>query len=221
MRLPIVRRSHIRFDASCSDHHLRWLYIPIFSFSTPITIQYLMFCVSFVLLNALRFLSVTSMILCIVSSWVVIALSFEDFGFYFFTAFNHLFLSLEAVILIASEFGIPYKLFAEFLPLLGPKSSLATLGLLQLISGFCVLGDLHHELIDPDCAGNPHFWKLLLATGTLLLTVSLFNLVASLSYRSKMRGTLRLERDQGAVALRSQRQKEKRIMEISPPLYAV
>jgi hypothetical protein len=90
-------------------------------------------------LNIIRGLTIISLLLVTTTSFVVVIFNFKDgpASETFFSSVNHLVLIASTFVLIVSELGLFEKRFARYLPLLGPDSSLFTLGLTQVPSSRC------------------------------------------------------------------------------------
>jgi hypothetical protein len=87
-------------------------------------------------LNIIRGLTIISLVLVIATSFIVVIFNFKDgpVSDTFFSSVNHLVLIASTFVLIASELRLFEKRFTRYLPLLGPDSSLFTLGLTQVPS---------------------------------------------------------------------------------------
>jgi hypothetical protein len=90
-------------------------------------------------LNIIRGLTIISLVLVIATSFIVVIFNFKDgpVSDTFFSSVNHLVLIASTFVLIASELRLFEKRFTRYLPLLGPDSSLFTLGLTQVPSPRC------------------------------------------------------------------------------------
>ena len=87
----------------------------------------------FIPLNILRVITIISLLLMGVASLVIVIKGLGHFANgSFFQVVNHLFLVIEIGILIVSEIELLQDTFERVLPLIGPKSTLLTLGMLQV-----------------------------------------------------------------------------------------
>ena len=153
-------------------------------------------------LNALRALTMITLLVVMTASWAMVVLSILKRNFDLFDTFSHFFLFGIAIVLFLSELNLKFfrGWYARNWPVLTPEHSLAWLGLAMIIIGCQVLGDLVKPAYDPDTIGYA-FWRCIVAAGILSLTFGVFNIVASIVFRVPERHiTARRIRSHGSLA---------------------
>ncbi|CAG8587612.1 7851_t:CDS:2 [Ambispora gerdemannii] len=96
---------------------------------------------TFIILNALRVLSITSLLLAIATCIIVNVKGFPNLGQSntIFQFMNRSVIALEALVLIFAELGWPARLFRWF-PMLDDTHSWSFFGFLQIVMGSLILG---------------------------------------------------------------------------------
>ncbi|KAI9634899.1 uncharacterized protein MKK02DRAFT_28024 [Dioszegia hungarica] len=89
----------------------------------------------------------------------------------FWSVLHRIFITLECLVLIMSEMGIPRSLFESFLPILGPGHGLGCLGVFQAL--------IATQMLSHYCELFPQ------ATSWLLFIVGCFNAIAGIVFRQK------------------------------------
>jgi len=169
---------------------------------------------AFVLLNLLRGISVVSLVLVMVTSLIIVVKNFLLFGFFFFLVLNHIFLFLEASLLIAAESEMVSGIFAANLPLLGPDRSSAVLGLLQLIMASNVLSDL--VTYPKTVPLSAQIAKLLLATAIIVGISGGLNFFIAALYGSNAKA---VRRDGATCTSMLDAEARRPPLDVSPPNY--
>ncbi|KAL7423023.1 hypothetical protein Q5752_002322 [Cryptotrichosporon argae] len=95
----------------------------------------------------------------------------DQTGGAFWSILNRLFILFECVLLVASEIGVPRRLFDTFIPVLGSQHGLGCLGALQALVGASVLS--HYC----DVFSQVSAW--------ILFIIGCLNMVAGIAFRDK------------------------------------
>jgi hypothetical protein len=153
-------------------------------------------------LNALRALTLATLGIVMASSWIMIAFSAINGHFQFFDSATHFFVFVVSVILALSELNIKFlrSWFIMNWPGLSPGHSLIWLGVVLIVIGCQIMGDLVKPAYTIETIGLT-FWRLILAAGILAITFGFFNIFASLIYRSPQNGIYARDiRSKGSLA---------------------
>ncbi len=86
--------------------------------------------------------------------------------------------------LIITEIGLFRRYIANNWPLLSPSSGFVTLGVLMIILGVSLLGNLNKTATSKQSLGE-HYWSLVIAAGILVSILGLMNIFASYMFRQK------------------------------------
>jgi hypothetical protein len=105
------------------------------------------------------------------------------------------------VFLTISECSVFRAYYARNWPLLSPEHGFVMLSIAMIILGVNILGNLNKEATSQESLGLA-FWRIVIASGVLVLVLGVFNFIASYVFRDKARGiTARNVRSHGAVAV--------------------
>lgn len=86
--------------------------------------------------------------------------------------------------LIISEVGLFRRYIANNWPLLSPSSGFITLGVLMIILGISVLGNLNKTATSEQSLGGT-FWRLVIASGIVVSIMGVVNIFATYMFRNK------------------------------------
>lgn len=86
--------------------------------------------------------------------------------------------------LIITEIGLFRRYIANNWPLLSPSSGFVTLGVLMVILGVSILGNLNKTATSQSSLG-PHYWSLTIAAGIIVSIIGIVNIFASYMFRNK------------------------------------
>ncbi len=86
--------------------------------------------------------------------------------------------------LIITEIGLFRRYIANNWPLLSPSSGFVTLGVLMIILGVSLLGNLNKSATSKESLGD-HYWSLVIAAGILVSILGIANIFASYMFRQK------------------------------------
>lgn len=86
--------------------------------------------------------------------------------------------------LILTEVGIFRRYTANNWPLLSPSSGFLTLGVLMIILGISVLGNLNKTATSEQSLGGT-FWRLVIASGIVVSIMGVVNIFATFMFRNK------------------------------------
>ena len=154
----------------------------------------------YIILNIVRALNIISLTAVITASIVMLVKTFIVSQFYFFDGCSHVITASISIFLVISECGLFRGYFARNWPLLSHSSGFITLGLLMLMTGVSVLGNLNKEATSEKNLGKS-FWQIVIAAGILVFIMGIINIVCSYLFRTKSVGvTARMVRAYGAVA---------------------
>lgn len=176
----------------------------------------------YVILQCMRALNIIALLAVIAASVVMLIKTFIVNGFFFFDTIGHVITALLAgkyssyctpflnckltgilVFLILSEIPFISALNAYFIknwPLLSFQHGFATLGLLMMIDGISVLGNLNSDNAGSDKLGAS-FYQIIIAGGILCFVVGVLNVIASYIFRNRKAGvSARMVRAYGAQA---------------------
>lgn len=102
--------------------------------------------------------------------------------------------------LIITEIGLFRRYIANNWPLLSPSSGFVTLGVLMIILGVSLLGNLNKTATSRKSLGE-HYWSLVIAAGILVSILGIVNIFASYMFRQKSLDiTARQVRSHGSTA---------------------
>ncbi|KAL8930182.1 MAG: hypothetical protein Q9208_000799 [Pyrenodesmia sp. 3 TL-2023] len=154
----------------------------------------------FVILNVIRAMNIVSLIAVIVASFSMLVKTFVVSKFFFFDAVSHVITAFLSLFLLLTETPLFRSYFARNWPLLSPTHGFLTLGILMAILGVSVLGNLNKEATSQASLGTS-YWRIVIASGILVLIMGVANIFASYIFRIKKLGvTARQVRAYGAVA---------------------
>ncbi|KAI4201602.1 MAG: hypothetical protein LQ346_002139 [Caloplaca aetnensis] len=154
----------------------------------------------FVILNVIRAMNIVSLIAVIVASFSMLVKTFIVSKFFFFDAVSHVITAFLSMFLLLTETPLFRSYFARNWPLLSPTHGFVTLGILMAILGVSVLGNLNKEATSQASLGTA-YWRIVIASGILVLIMGVANVFASYIFRIKKMGvTARQVRAYGAVA---------------------
>ncbi|KAJ9165197.1 hypothetical protein NKR19_g566 [Coniochaeta hoffmannii] len=152
------------------------------------------------ILNVLRALTIIGLVAIMGSSWAMIVLSGLTGKFFFFDTISHFFVFLFAVFLTITEVNLFQRYFSDNWPVFSVSHSLAWLGVLMIVLGCQVLGNLDKDKYSRENLTLP-IWRLVLASGILAITFGFINIVASIIFRDGNQGiTARHIRKDGSLA---------------------
>lgn len=86
--------------------------------------------------------------------------------------------------MIITEIGLFRRYIANNWPLLSPSSGFVTLGVLMIIVGVSLLGNLNKTATSKQSLGD-HYWSLVIAAGILVSILGITNIFASYMFRQK------------------------------------
>jgi hypothetical protein len=154
----------------------------------------------YVILNVIRAMNIISLLMVVIASFVMLVKTFIVSQFFFFDGVGHVvtaFLSSKRpgsqlptfpprgrranarapVFLIVSELPIFRHYFATNWPLLSMNHGFVTLGLLMVIVGVSILGNLNKTATSQSALGMS-FWQIVIASGILTMIMGFANIVA-------------------------------------------
>ncbi|OCK83629.1 hypothetical protein K432DRAFT_290686 [Lepidopterella palustris CBS 459.81] len=158
----------------------------------------------YIILNILRAMNIIALMAVVAASVVMLVKTFIVSRFFFFDAVSHVITALSSTFLMVSECSLFRTYFARNWPLLSPSHGFVGLGVGMIILGLNILGNMNKAATSQESLGLA-FWRLVLASGILVLVIGFFNVFASYIFRDTSQGiTARRVRSHGAVALTSQ-----------------
>lgn len=155
----------------------------------------------YLVLNFLRILNVVSLFGVIAAAIVMLIKTFIVNGYFFFDSLTHVITIVFSIFLIISEvpsFERVRSWYRINFPLLSYESGVAPVGLLMIIDGALVLGNLNNNSLSNDDFGRP-FYSTIIAGGILPFISGILNIIASFVFSNKkMRITSRMVRKFGS-----------------------
>ncbi len=105
-----------------------------------------------------------------------------------------------SMFLIITELPIFRGYIARNWPLLSPSSGFVTLGIMMIVVGVSVLGNLNKQATSQESLGS-QYWSIVIASGIIVLILGIANIFASYMFRNtSLEVTARMVRSHGAVA---------------------
>ncbi|KAL8931447.1 MAG: hypothetical protein Q9211_006956 [Gyalolechia sp. 1 TL-2023] len=154
----------------------------------------------YIILNIIRAMNIIGLIAVIIGSFSMLVKTFIVSKFFFFDAVSHVITAALSMFLILTETSLFRSYFARNWPLLSPSHGFLTLGILMIIIGVSVLGNLNKEATSQKSLGTS-YWRIVISSGILVLILGVANIFASYIFRQKKLGvTARQVRAYGAVA---------------------
>ncbi|KAL9604960.1 MAG: hypothetical protein Q9219_000148 [cf. Caloplaca sp. 3 TL-2023] len=154
----------------------------------------------YIVLNIIRAMNIISLLAVVIASFSMLVKTFIVSKFFFFDAVSHVVTAFLSMFLILTETSLFRSYFARNWPLLSPTHGFLTLGILMIILGVSVLGNLNKEATSQASLGTS-YWRIVIASGILVLILGVANIFASYIFRQKKLGvTARQVRAYGAVA---------------------
>ncbi|KAL8935276.1 MAG: hypothetical protein Q9216_005510 [Gyalolechia sp. 2 TL-2023] len=154
----------------------------------------------YIILNVIRAMNIIGLIAVIIASFSMLVKTFIVSKFFFFDAVSHVITAALSMFLILTETSLFRSYFARNWPLLSPSHGFLTLGILMIIVGVSVLGNLNKEATSQKSLGTS-YWRIVISSGILTLILGVANIFASYIFRQKKLGvTARQVRAYGAVA---------------------
>lgn len=154
----------------------------------------------YIILNALRVMNIIGLLAVIAASSVMLVKTFVVSKFFFFDGVSHVITAFLSIGLIISELPLFRGYIARNWPLLSLSSGFVTLGILMIILGVTILGNLNKEATSQKSLGTS-YWSIVISSGIIVLILGVANVFASYIFRNSARGiTARMLRSYGAVA---------------------
>lgn len=154
----------------------------------------------YVVLNVIRVMNVVALLAVVAASFVMLVKTFIVSKFFFFDGVSHLITGCVSILLILTEISLFKRYTANNWPLLSPSHGFVTLGIIMIIIGVSILGNLNKQATSEGSLGTT-FWRLVIASGIVVSILGVANIFANYMFRQKSLGiTARQVRDHGAVA---------------------
>ncbi|CAD6590966.1 MAG: hypothetical protein ASARMPREDX12_005301 [Alectoria sarmentosa] len=154
----------------------------------------------YVVLNTIRVMNIIALLSVVAASFVMLVKTFIVSKFFFFDGVSHLVTGCVSILLILTEISLFKRYTANNWPLLSPSHGFVTLGIIMIIIGVSILGNLNKQDTSEGSLGTT-FWRLVIASGIVVSILGVANIFASYMFRQKALGiTARQVRDHGAVA---------------------
>ncbi|KAL9016395.1 MAG: hypothetical protein Q9185_006266 [Variospora sp. 1 TL-2023] len=154
----------------------------------------------YVILNIIRIMNIIAFTAVIIASFSMLVKTFIVSKFFFFDAVSHVVTAFLSMFLLLTETPLFRSYFARNWPLLSPTHGFLTLGILMIILGVSVLGNLNKEATSQASLGTS-YWRIVIASGIIIIIMGTANIFASYIFRQKKLGvTARQVRAYGAVA---------------------
>ncbi|MCJ1410633.1 hypothetical protein MMC19_004719 [Ptychographa xylographoides] len=154
----------------------------------------------YIILNTIRVMNIISLLAVVAASFVMLVKTFVVSQFYFFDGVSHVITATLGIFLIISELPFFRNYFSRNWPLLSLSSGFVTLGILMIIVGVSILGNLNKAATSEQNLGLS-FWQIVISSGIVICILGFVNIVASYVFRTKSQGvTARMVRAYGAVA---------------------
>jgi hypothetical protein len=153
------------------------------------------------ILNVLRGMNVISLITAIIACILMLVRTFQNSEFFLFDGVNHVFTAALSLCLIITEFPVFRGYLTDNWPLLSPSSGLVTLGVLMLVVGVSVLGNLNKAATDQSTLGLSD-WQVVISSGILCTILGFANIIANYTFQKKSQGlTARMVRSRSLETL--------------------
>ncbi|KAG8527988.1 uncharacterized protein KY384_006904 [Bacidia gigantensis] len=143
--------------------------------------------VGVIVLNIIRVCNIVSLLAVVAASFVMLVKTFVVSKFFFFDGVSHLIQALIAIGLIVTEVNLFRRYIATNWPLLSPIHGFVTLGVIMIILGVSVLGNLNKEATSQQSLGTP-MWRCVISAGILACIFGIVNIFASYCFRDKQYG---------------------------------
>ncbi|MCJ1452662.1 hypothetical protein MMC28_003005 [Mycoblastus sanguinarius] len=154
----------------------------------------------YIVLNVIRVLNIIALLAVVAASSVMLVKTFVVSKFFFFDGVTHIITAFVGLGLIITEVGLFKRYIANNWPLLSPSSGFVTLGILLIILGVSILGNLNKAATSEKSLGGT-FWRLVIASGIVVSIMGVVNIFASYMFRHKSLDiTAREVRAHGATA---------------------
>ncbi|KAK6380652.1 hypothetical protein LTS17_004852 [Exophiala oligosperma] len=154
----------------------------------------------YVVLNVIRAVNIIALLSAMAASSVMLVKTFIVSKFFFFDACEHIIRIVMSGFLIVTELPLFKGYISRNWPLFSPRSSFIMLGIAMIFLGNSILGNLNKQATSQESLGLP-FWRLVIASGIIVLVMGPVNLLASFVFRDKKAHlTARQVRSHGAVA---------------------
>lgn len=154
----------------------------------------------YIVLNVIRVMNIIGLIAVIVASSVMLVKTFVISKFFFFDAVSHIITACLSFFLIITELPFFRSYIAFNWPLLSPSSGFVTLGIIMIILGVSILGNLNKEATSQESLGFS-YWSIVIASGIIVSILGVINIITSYLFRNtSIDVTARMVRAHGAVA---------------------
>ncbi|CAF9914323.1 hypothetical protein IMSHALPRED_001880 [Imshaugia aleurites] len=154
----------------------------------------------YLVLNVIRVMNVIALLSVVAASFVMLIKTFIVSKFFFFDGVTHIITGCVSILLILTEISLFKRYTANNWPLLSPSHGFVTLGIIMIVIGVSILGNLNKQATSEGSLGTT-FWRLVIASGIVVSILGVANIFASYMFRQKSLGiTARQVRDHGAVA---------------------
>jgi len=156
----------------------------------------------YIVLNIIRACNIITLLAIVAASMVMLVKTFVVSKFFFFDGVSHVItgclackfcsplpilnqlLTRTIVALVITEIGMFRRYIANNWPLLSPASGFITLGVLMIILGISILGNLNKTATSQESLGGT-FWRLTIASGIVVSIMGVVNLFATYMFRNK------------------------------------
>ncbi|CAF9932011.1 MAG: hypothetical protein HETSPECPRED_008247 [Heterodermia speciosa] len=154
----------------------------------------------YVVLNVIRVCNIICLLAIVAASAVMLVKTFIVSKFFFFDGVSHVITAALSLFLIITELPLLRGYVARNWPLLGPQSGFVTLGVLMIILGVSILGNLNKQATSQKSLGTS-FWQIVISSGIVVIIFGVVNLFASYIFRNKKQDiTARQVRAHGATS---------------------
>ena len=154
----------------------------------------------YMVLNVLRIMNIIGLLAVIAASSVMLVKTFVVSKFFFFDGVSHGITALLSIGLIITELPLFRGYVARNWPLLSLSSGFVTLGIMMIILGVTILGNLNKQATSQHSLGTS-YWSIVISSGIIVLILGVANIFASYIFRNSSQGiTARMLRSYGAVA---------------------
>ncbi|MCJ1225458.1 hypothetical protein MMC12_002107 [Toensbergia leucococca] len=154
----------------------------------------------YIVLNVIRGMNIVALLAVIAASSVMLVKTFIVSKFFFFDAISHVVTAALSMCLIITELSLFRSYLTRNWPLLSPSSGFVTLGVLMIIVGVSILGNLNKQATSEKSLGLS-FWRIVISSGIVVVFLGVINIFVSYMFRNKSLGvSARMTRSHGAVA---------------------
>ncbi|KAJ2905234.1 hypothetical protein MKZ38_005936 [Zalerion maritima] len=140
---------------------------------------------AWIVLQILRIFSIFVLVGVAVAEWCMIVKDGVPEAFFVFHAVVHAFVSFFVIFLILAECGLFKGYFYDNWPLLSDSHGLSWLGLIMIMLGCKMLGNLTEDANSQENLTMP-IWRAVLAAGILSIIFGFFNIICSFVYKTPM-----------------------------------